>query len=56
MKKNVKNNIQIYEIPRKVYILKENFSVDNNCLTQKLTMKRNIIEEKYRNIIESLYL
>ena len=53
MKKNVKNDIQIYEIP---YTLKENFSLDNNCLTQKLTMKRNIIEEKYRNIIESLYL
>jgi len=52
----IKNNVESYEIPRKVHILKEEFSVVNGCLTQKLSMKRNIIEEKYKSIIESLYL
>ena len=44
-----------YEIPRKVFILQEDFTIENDLLTAKMSMKRQKILEKYSKCIESLY-
>lgn len=40
-------NLSIYEIPKSVIIMKERFSVENDCLSLKLDLKRNNIIRKY---------
>lgn len=49
--KNIKN----YEVPRKVILLDEEFTLQNNLLTPKMSIKRPKVIEKYQNDIDSLY-
>ncbi len=44
-----------YEIPRKILLLTEPFTVENGLLTQTLKLKRQIVLAKYMDKIESLY-
>jgi long-chain acyl-CoA synthetase len=44
-----------YEIPKKILILKEDFSPDNGMLTQTLKLKRRVVLERYSKDIASLY-
>jgi long-chain acyl-CoA synthetase len=44
-----------YEIPKKLLVLKEDFSPDNGMLTQTLKLKRRVVLERYSNEISSLY-
>ena len=44
-----------YEIPQKMAFLKENFTVDNGMLTQTLKIKRQIVIQKFQDLLESLY-
>ena len=44
-----------YEWPRRFSIVAEDFSVENGLLTPKLSMKRNVIVERYIDDIESMY-
>jgi long-chain acyl-CoA synthetase len=51
----VKGNIKKYEAPQRVFFIKEEFSVENGLLTNKLSMKRNLIVKKYENEIKAVY-
>jgi len=44
-----------YEVPKRVLIIEGDFSIDAGELTPTLKVKRKVIEEKYRDQIESLY-
>ncbi|HPC48442.1 MAG TPA: AMP-binding protein, partial [Deltaproteobacteria bacterium] len=44
-----------YEIPKKVVLLKENFSVDDGTLTQTLKVKRRVVLKKHQDIIDAAY-
>ncbi|HUX42787.1 MAG TPA: AMP-binding protein [Rectinemataceae bacterium] len=44
-----------YEIPRRIAFIAEDFTVDNGLLTQTLKLKRTLVTEKYRPVIEGLY-
>ncbi|SDQ22660.1 AMP-dependent synthetase/ligase [Virgibacillus salinus] len=44
-----------YEKPKKVVIIGEQWTVETGELTPKLSMRVNVIENKYKNIIEELY-
>jgi long-chain acyl-CoA synthetase len=44
-----------YETIKRFALLSEDFTVDNGSLTFTLKLKRRVVEQKYRNVIESLY-
>ncbi|HOF06249.1 MAG TPA: long-chain fatty acid--CoA ligase [Syntrophales bacterium] len=44
-----------YEIPKKFVFLKENFTLENGLLTQTMKLKRRVVVEKYRALIEAQY-
>ena len=44
-----------YEIPKKIVLLKENFSVDDGTLTQTLKVKRRVVLKKHQDLIEAAY-
>jgi len=44
-----------YEIPKKIVLLKENFSVDDGTLTQTLKVKRRVVLKKNQDIIDAAY-
>jgi long-chain acyl-CoA synthetase len=53
----ISNNRELnsYEKPKKIIKIKEPFSVENNLLTPKLSLKRNSIYDMYKIEIERLY-
>ncbi len=44
-----------YEMPKKVGILEHDFSVERGELTPTLKVKRRIVDQRYRDIIDALY-
>ena len=44
-----------YQLPKKVLIVEEDFSVENGTLTPSLKVRRHVVEELYRNRIEACY-
>lgn len=44
-----------YEIPKRVLILTEEFTIDAGLLTPKLSIKRKAVEQRYREQVEALY-
>ncbi|MBP8979662.1 MAG: long-chain fatty acid--CoA ligase [Syntrophobacterales bacterium] len=44
-----------YEIPKKYVFLKENFTLENGLLTQTMKLKRRVVVERYRDLIEAQY-
>ena len=44
-----------YETIKKYAILDEDFSIENGLLTPTMKMKRKVITERHRGLIESLY-
>jgi len=44
-----------FEMPKKLAILEDEFSIGGGELTPTLKVKRRVIEERYRDVIESLY-
>src|SRR2546427_4817751 len=44
-----------YDTIKRFALLPEDFTVDNGSLTFTLKLKRRIVEQKYRDVIESLY-
>jgi long-chain acyl-CoA synthetase len=48
-------NLAKYERIKKVALLENEFTIEGGELTPTLTVKRRVIDEKYRDVIESLY-
>jgi long-chain acyl-CoA synthetase len=44
-----------YEMPKKITIISEEFSVDGGTLTPTLKVKRSVVERMYRDDIEAMY-
>jgi long-chain acyl-CoA synthetase len=44
-----------YEVPKRVLILTEEFTIDAGLLTPKLSIKRKAVEQRYREQVEALY-
>ncbi len=44
-----------YQMPKKVVIVEDDFTVENGALTPKLSVKRHVVEERYREKIEECY-
>ena len=44
-----------YEVPRKILLMSEGFSVENGMLTQTLKLKRRAVLQKYQADIDRLY-
>ena len=52
---HLRKNFGSYEIPRKITFIVEDFSVDNGLLTQTMKIKRRLVIERYKNLINELY-
>lgn len=44
-----------YEIPKKVGILEREFTIEAGELTPTMKVKRRVVEERYRDVVEALY-
>jgi long-chain acyl-CoA synthetase len=44
-----------YEVPKKVLVIPEEFTIDNGLLTPKLSIKRHLVEKQYADDIDRLY-
>ncbi|MHB1194982.1 MAG: AMP-dependent synthetase/ligase [Longimicrobiales bacterium] len=44
-----------FETPKRVALLEDEFSIGNGALTPTLKVKRKVIQERFRDIIEELY-
>jgi long-chain acyl-CoA synthetase len=44
-----------YEIPRKIHLVTEDFTLENGVLTQTMKLKRRVLVEKYGKDIEEMY-
>lgn len=44
-----------YEMPKKFLVLPRDFSIDSGELTPKMSVRRKVVEERYRDQIEALY-
>ncbi|MBN1533395.1 MAG: long-chain fatty acid--CoA ligase [Spirochaetes bacterium] len=55
MQEQLKDKFGTYEIPKKILLISEAFSVDNGTLTQTLKLKRRAVVQKYQEAINRLY-
>jgi long-chain acyl-CoA synthetase len=44
-----------FERPKKIALLEHDFSIDGGELTPKLSVKRKVVDEKYKTLIDGLY-
>jgi long-chain acyl-CoA synthetase len=44
-----------YEMPKKIVLLEQDFSIETGELTPKLSVKRRVVDERYRNLIDAQY-
>ncbi|WP_164667970.1 AMP-dependent synthetase/ligase [Virgibacillus doumboii] len=49
------NSFSDYEKPKKIVIIGDEWTVETGELTPKLSMRVNVIENKYRRVIEKIY-
>ena len=49
------NDIKGFEIVKKVWLSKENFTVENNLLTTTMKLKRHIAKNYFKEQINKLY-
>ena len=55
IKEHLQKNFGRYEIPEKYLFIKEDFTVENNMLTQTMKLKRRVVIDNYKEEIEKLY-
>jgi long-chain acyl-CoA synthetase len=48
-------DLAIYEMPKKILLLESDFSIESGELTPKLSVKRKVVEDRYREQIDALY-
>ena len=53
-KKHLRDLAQ-FEVPKKFLVLPRDFSIESGELTPKLSVKRKVVEQRYRKKIEALY-
>ncbi len=51
----LQNNLPTYERVRKFKLLSKNFSMEKNEITPTLKLKRKIIEQRYKDLIDNMY-
>ena len=51
----INKNLTLIEKIKKIYLIKENFTIENGLLTPTMKVKRNKVIAKYKNILEKLY-
>ena len=44
-----------FEVPKKILLLTEDFSIEGGELTPTLKVKRRVVEQRYRDRIDALY-
>ena len=44
-----------YEMPKKVSLVPDEFTIDSGMLTPSLKIRRKIVEERYKDVIEGMY-
>jgi long-chain acyl-CoA synthetase len=44
-----------FEMPKRIVLLETDFTIDGGELTPKLSVKRKVVEERYRDRIDALY-
>ena len=44
-----------FEMPKKVALLEDDFSIERGELTPKMSVKRRVIEKSYKQLVDSLY-
>ena len=49
------NDLKGFEIPKRVYLTAEQFSIDNNMLTPTMKLKTVEIMKRYKKEIEKMY-
>jgi len=49
-------NLASYEKIKKIGLMERDFEIDKGEMTPTLKVKRNIVEEKYRDLIDSFYV
>ena len=52
---SINNQLEKHERIKKIVILKDTWSTENNILTPTLKIKRNIIDEKYKKFYEGWF-
>ena len=45
-----------YELPKKVGLLEHDFSIERGELTPKLSVKRKVVDQRYKEMIDTLYV
>src|SRR5664280_2734438 len=55
IKNQLEGKFGTYELPKKILLMSEGFSVDNGMLTQTLKLKRRAVLQKYQSDIDRLY-
>ena len=49
------SDVASYEMPKKVALLEEEFTIENGYLTPTLKVKRRVVRERLGHVIDSLY-
>ncbi len=44
-----------YEMPKKIVVVEQDFTIEDGELTPTLKVKRKVVEEKHKNLIEQAY-
>ena len=52
---NIQRNLSAFERVRKFTLLEKPFSIEEGELTPKLSVRRKVIEERYKDLIEDMY-
>jgi long-chain acyl-CoA synthetase len=44
-----------YEMPKKLILIKDDFTIEDGSLTPSMKIKRRVVEERLKDQIEALY-